>query len=111
MFPFYRRRAAKNGRLIRAEAGLDYQGEGGFEAQAGGDEGLEPELVKLFGVILGLGEKVIESFELPTALEIFASQALAEFFNESLGFFGDHGVRLSLFLFCSSTGLNPAGGF
>jgi hypothetical protein len=57
---------------------------------------LDPEAVKAFGLVFGLGEEAIQSFELPKALEIFAVQALAVFFNESLGFFV---VRLVAHLF------------
>jgi hypothetical protein len=48
---------------------------------------LDPEAVKAVGVLLGLGEEVVEGFELPSALEVFAIQPFAEFFNSGLGFF------------------------
>jgi hypothetical protein len=48
---------------------------------------LDPEAVETFGLIFGFGEEAIQSFKLPEALEVFAVQALAVFFNESLGFF------------------------
>jgi hypothetical protein len=48
---------------------------------------LDPEAVETFGVVSDLGEQVIQSFELPAALEVFAAEAFAEFFEECLEFF------------------------
>lgn len=48
---------------------------------------MDPEAVKTFGAVSDLGEQVIQSFELPAALEVFAVEAFAEFFDECLEFF------------------------
>jgi hypothetical protein len=74
-------------RLVWGEAAFDYEGQGRFQAYAGRYEGLNPEAVKAFGLVFGLGEEAIEGFEFPEALEVFAVQALAVFFDKSLRFF------------------------
>jgi hypothetical protein len=71
--------------LVRAEVGLDQEGQGGLDAKAGVDQRLDPEAMKVVGVLFNLGEQVVESFELPAALEIFAVQALAKLLDESVG--------------------------
>jgi hypothetical protein len=73
--------------LVWEEAAFDEEGQGGFESQAGGYQGLDPEAVEAFGVIFNLGEEVVEGFELPAALEVFAIEPFAEFFNTGLGLF------------------------
>jgi hypothetical protein len=78
--------------LVGAEAGFDDEGEGGFEGEAGGHERLDPEAMEFFGLVLGLGEEVVEGFEFPAALEVFAIEAFAEFFDERFGFFVDRFV-------------------
>jgi hypothetical protein len=72
--------------LVGGEAALYDEGQGRFQAYAGGYERLHPEAVKAFGLVFGLGE-AIQRFQLPEALEIFAVQALAVFLDESLGLF------------------------
>lgn len=43
---------------------------------------------------LGFGEEVVEGFELPFFLEVFAGEALAEFVDEGFGLLVSHGVLL-----------------
>ncbi|MGB2644804.1 MAG: hypothetical protein WBG02_17180 [Candidatus Acidiferrum sp.] len=46
--------------LVGAEVGFNQEGQGGFEAQALGQERLNPGMVKIFVLDPGFGEKVVE---------------------------------------------------
>lgn len=84
--------------LVWAEVGFDQEGERGFEAQACCHKGLDPLLMEFFRVLLRLCEKAVQSFEFPTALELFAGQPFAELFDECFWRFVAHGLKLSLHL-------------
>ena len=75
--------------LIWEEAAFDEEGQGRLEGKSSGDERLYPEAqdVQAVGVAFGLGQQMIEGFELPTALEILAVQAFTEFFDPGPWFF------------------------
>jgi hypothetical protein len=81
--------------------GFDGEDEGRLGAKTGGGQGLDPLAMEVFWLVFALGEEVIHGLKLPTAFEIFAVEAFAEFFDESFGFFVDRFVaHLVMTFFC-----------
>jgi hypothetical protein len=48
--------------------------------------------MEFFGLVLGFSEEMVKGLEFPAALEVFAIEAFAEFFDESFGLFVDRFV-------------------